>query len=80
MELIVMHGPSELIPDPYLTQTKGSQIGNPRLSTSCGVVEWPDHHCGDDLVLLVIVSTKIILSFKNRSNHLILKGRADANV
>ena len=27
-----------------------SQIANHRLSTSCGVVERPDHHCVDDLV------------------------------
>ena len=31
-------------------QTNGSQIGDHRLSTSCRVVERPDHHCGDDLV------------------------------
>ena len=29
---------------------RGSQSGDHRLSTSFGVVEWPDHHCGDDLV------------------------------
>ena len=32
-------------------QTEGSQIGDHRLSTACGVVERPDHHCGDDLVV-----------------------------
>ena len=30
-----------------------SHIGDHRLSTSCGFVERPDHHCGDDLVLRV---------------------------
>ena len=42
--------PNELIPIPTYPQTEGSQIGDNRLSTSCGVVERPDHHCGDDLV------------------------------
>ena len=40
---------NELIPDPYVPQTEGSQIGDHRLSTSCEVVERPHHHCGDDL-------------------------------
>ena len=49
------------IPYPHapLTHTGGSkspplnfsQIGDCRLSTLCGVVERPDHHCDDDLVL-----------------------------
>ena len=37
-------------PRPRRTQTEGPQIGDHRWSTSCGVVERPDHHCGDDLV------------------------------
>ena len=39
------------IPDLHASQTEGSQIGDHRLSISCGVVERPDHRCGDDLVL-----------------------------
>ena len=39
------------ISDPHVPHTNGLQIGDNRLSTSCGVVEQPDHHCGDDLVL-----------------------------
>ena len=31
-------------------QTEGLQIGDHRLSITCGVVERLDHHCGDDLV------------------------------
>ena len=44
------------IPDPHLPGGRKvplwncSQIGNHILSTSRGVVERPDHHCGDDLV------------------------------
>ena len=38
------------IPDPHVHQTVGLQIGDHRFSASCGVVERPDHHCGDDLV------------------------------
>ena len=30
-----------------------SQIGDHKLNTSCGVVDRPDHHCGDDLVELL---------------------------
>ena len=43
---------NELIPYPHVgpTKTMGSQIGDHGLSTSCGVVERPDSHCGDDLV------------------------------
>ena len=39
------------IPDPHVAQTDRLQIGDHRLSTSCGVAERSDHHCGDDLVL-----------------------------
>ena len=35
---------------PHEPKTEGLQIGDHRLNTSCGVVEWPDHHRGDDLV------------------------------
>ena len=42
---------NEPIPEPTRTPNRGSQIGDHRLSTSCGVVERPDQHCGDDLVL-----------------------------
>ena len=40
-------GPS---PNLYVRQTEGSQIGDQRLNTSCGVVKRPDYQCGDDLV------------------------------
>ena len=43
--------PNELLPDPHVLQTEESLIGDHKLSTSRGVVERPDHHCGDDLVL-----------------------------
>ena len=36
-------------------QTEGLQIGDHRLSTSCWVVQRPDHHCGDDLVSLTVL-------------------------
>ena len=42
--------PNVPIPDPHVPQTEGLQIGDHRSSTSCGVVERPDHRCGDDLV------------------------------
>ena len=42
--------PNTPIPDPHVPQTQGLQIDDHRLSTSCTVVERPDHHCGDDLV------------------------------
>ena len=47
--------PNELIPDPHVPQINGSQIFDRRLSTSCRVVERPDHHCGDDLVVSAAV-------------------------
>ena len=34
----------------HVPQAEGSHIGDNRLSTSCGVVQRPDHHSGDDLV------------------------------
>ena len=37
-------------PRHHVHQTDGPQISDRRLSTSCGVVDRPDHHCGDDLV------------------------------
>ena len=39
-------------PDPYAPQYGGckSETRDLSLSTSCGVVARPDHHCGDDLV------------------------------
>ena len=42
-----------LFPDPHELQIEGLQNGDHSLSTSCGVVERPDNHCGDDLVLMV---------------------------
>ena len=45
--------PNELIPNPHVSQTNGSQIGDHRLITSCRFVERPDHQCGDDLVVYV---------------------------
>ena len=40
------------MPNPNVPKTDVSQIGDHRLNTQCGVVERPDHHCGDDLVAL----------------------------
>ena len=37
-------------PTSIYPQLEGSQIGDTRLSTSCGIVEQPEHRCGDDLV------------------------------
>ena len=37
-------------PDPHVPQTEGLQIGDHTMSTTCEVVERPDHHCGYDLV------------------------------
>ena len=44
---------NELIPDAHVAQTEGSQIGDHRLSTSCGVIERPDYHCGNHLVYML---------------------------
>ena len=44
--------PNEHIPVPCVPQTEGQQIGYHTLSTSCGVIELPDHHCIDDPVEL----------------------------
>ena len=41
--------PIEPIPDLHPPQNEGSQIGDHRLSKLCVDVEWPDHHCADDL-------------------------------
>ena len=30
-----------------------------RSNTVCAVVEWPDHHCGDDLVMAIVVGIVI---------------------
>ena len=38
------------IADTHVPPTEGLQIGDRTLSTLCGVVERPDHHCVDDLV------------------------------
>ena len=43
--------PNQPVADPHVHQTEGLQIGDHILSISCAVVERPDHHCGDDLVL-----------------------------
>ena len=43
--------PSVLIPKPHVPQTEWLQVSDHRLSTSCGVVERPDHHCGDGLFI-----------------------------
>ena len=54
-ELIGTHGRTIewAHPQPYTyPQTVGLQIADHGLSTSCGVVERPDHHCGDDLVIM----------------------------
>ena len=48
---------NEPIPDLHIyPQTKGSQIGDHRLSTSFGIDEQHDHHCGDDLVKQALMS------------------------
>ena len=44
--------PNDFIPDPHVPQTEGSQIGDHRLSSSCGIVGRPNHNCGDDLVFV----------------------------
>ena len=41
---------NDLIPIPTYRKREGSKIGDHSLSTSCGAVKWPDHHCGGDLV------------------------------
>ena len=43
-----------------------SQIGDHRLSTSCGVVEQPNHHCGDDLGLMVTLWRWRLSSLRRR--------------
>ena len=43
--------PNVPIPDPHLPQTEWLEIGDHTLSI-CAVVERPDHHCGDDLVVI----------------------------
>ena len=50
-------------PTPHVPQIEGSHIGDHILSTSCGVVERPDHHCGNDLVI------NSIWSMVSRSRH-----------
>ena len=45
---------NEPIPDSHAPQTGGLQFGDHRLSTLCGVIEQPDHHCGDDLIILCL--------------------------
>ena len=42
--------PNERISDSHVPQVSGSQLGDHRLSTSCGFVEPPDHRRPDDLV------------------------------
>ena len=51
--------PNAPIPDSYVPQTEALQIGDHKLSISCGVVERPDHHCGDDLVEVCFRKGKI---------------------
>ena len=55
--------PNELIPDFHVPQTEESQIGDHRLSTSCVVVERPDHHCGDELVNLFPIRHAILIHY-----------------
>ena len=43
--------PNATILDSHVSQTAGLQIGDYRLNISCAVVERPDHHCGDHLVV-----------------------------
>ena len=38
------------------------QIDDHRLSKSCGVVGRPDHHCGDDLVVVIVTIVETLLS------------------
>ena len=60
---------NESIPDFHLPKTEKLQIGDHRLSTSFGVVEQPDHHCGDDLVINTMVKPEILL-IEWQQNHM----------
>ena len=53
---------NEPIANPHVPQTEGLQIGDHRLSTSYGVVERPDHHCGDDLVRIISLFNSVFIS------------------
>ena len=54
-------------PQPHTyPQTKGSQIDDNRLSTSFGIVERPDHHCGDDLCFWAKANGKVLVSFDSK--------------
>ena len=53
---------NEPVPDSHVAQTEVSQIGDHRLSTSCGIVERPNHHCGDDLVLHLLQKNNVIVT------------------
>ena len=56
--------PNVPIPDPHVPQTEGLQIiDDHRLITLCGVVERPNHHCGDDLIDIVESSYSFIEFF-----------------
>ena len=56
---LLSHGP---IPKPHVPQSEGLQIiTDHRLSMLCGVVERPDHHCGDDLALLCSIVRPTLL-------------------
>ena len=59
--------PNVPIPEPHVPQTEELQIDDYRLSKSCGVVERPDHHCGDYLVYLDI--NKVVLGNFSCSLH-----------
>ena len=47
---------NEPIPESCIPQMDGLQIGHHRLSTSCGVIERPDHHYSDDIVFIATVA------------------------
>ena len=49
------------IADPHVSQAERLQIGDDRLSTSCGVV---DHDCDDDLFLLRELPTLHSMAFE----------------
>ena len=57
-------GPS---PTPTYSKARDCKSATKNLSTSCTVVERPDHHCGDDLVAngaMLVTLTLLFLMFK----------------
>ena len=48
------------------SQAEGSQIGDRRFSQLDGVIERPDHRCGDDLVVRCCCLLQVKVWFQNR--------------